>query len=107
MPCHGLQKGPSHLGVLDDRTAWAQQPDPEDSRRGLSTGSHRKSGANPEYGEEVSPCHSITSSARARSEAGRARPSDRAVFKLMTSSKLLCACTGRSPGLSPLKIRST
>ena len=52
-------------------------------------------------------CHSITSSARASSVGGTSRPSAWAVFRLMTSSYLVDACTGRSAGFSPRRTRST
>ena len=52
-------------------------------------------------------CYSITSSARARSVAGISRPSAFAVLRLMTNSYLVGAWTGRSAGLSPLRMRST
>ena len=51
--------------------------------------------------------HSITSSARASSDGGTSRPSDLAVLRLITSSYLVGACTGRSAGFSPLRMRST
>src|SRR5262249_45531486 len=52
--------------------------------------------------------HSMTSSARARrSLSGIWRPSAFAVLRLMTNSYLVGACTGRSAGFSPLRIRST
>lgn len=51
--------------------------------------------------------YSITSSARASSVAGTVRPSALAVLRLITNSYLLGACTGRSAGFSPLRIRST
>ena len=51
--------------------------------------------------------YSITSSARASNDCGIVISSALAVFKLMTSSNLVGACTGRSLGLSPFKIRST
>jgi hypothetical protein len=51
--------------------------------------------------------YSITSSARASTELGRSRPSNLAVFRLITSSYLVGACTGRSAGFSPLRMRST
>src|SRR5262245_53562224 len=35
------------------------------------------------------------------------RPSALAVLRLTTSSNLLASCTGRSPGLAPLRMRST
>src|SRR5262245_6151975 len=46
-------------------------------------------------------------SAVASSEPGTVRPSVLAVLRLITSSYLVGACTGRSPGFSPLRIRST
>src|SRR5262245_7974415 len=51
--------------------------------------------------------HSITSSARASSVGGTSRPSAFAVLRLITSSYLVGACTGRSAGFSPLRMRST
>src|SRR5262249_52934479 len=51
--------------------------------------------------------HSITSSARASSVGGISRPSALAVFRLITSSYLVGYCTGKSAGLSPLRMRST
>ena len=51
--------------------------------------------------------YSMTSSARASSVGGRSRPSALTVFRLITSSYLVGACTGRSAGLSPLRMRST
>src|SRR5262249_30866711 len=52
-------------------------------------------------------CYSITSSARASSIGGTSRPSAFAVLRLITSSYLVGACTGRSAGFSPLRMRST
>jgi hypothetical protein len=57
--------------------------------------------------DELGAPHSITSSARARSPSGISRPSAFAVLRLITSSCLVGACTGRSDGFSPLRIRST
>src|SRR5262245_60826579 len=51
--------------------------------------------------------HSIKWSARPISVLGTLRPSALAVLRLITSSYLVGACTGRSPGLSPLRMRST
>ena len=51
--------------------------------------------------------HSITSSARASSVGGISRPIALAVLRLMTSSCFTGACTGRSAGFSPLRMRST
>ena len=51
--------------------------------------------------------HSITSSARASKVCGTAIPSALAVLRLITSSYLVGACTGRPAGFSPLRMRST
>ena len=48
--------------------------------------------------------YSITSSAVASSEFGTAIPSVFAVLRLMTSSNLVGCTTGKSAGLSPLRI---
>src|SRR5262249_14188131 len=57
--------------------------------------------------DELAPLHSITSSARASSIGGTSRPSALAVLRLMTSSYFVGACTGRSAGFSPFRMRST
>jgi hypothetical protein len=51
--------------------------------------------------------YSIISSAVASSVDGMATPRALAVFKLITSSNLVGACTGSSAGFSPLRMRST
>src|SRR5262249_20624929 len=51
--------------------------------------------------------HSMTSSARASSVGGTSRPSSFAVLRLMANSNLVGACTGRSVGFAPLRMRST
>jgi hypothetical protein len=53
------------------------------------------------------PPYSITSSAVANSVSGMVRPSALAVLRLMTNLYLSAACTGRSPGFEPLRMRST
>src|SRR6516164_6885430 len=58
------------------------------------------------HASQQSKPYSITSSALASTDAGRSRPSIFAVLRLTTSSYLVGACTGMSPGLSPLRIRS-
>ena len=50
--------------------------------------------------------YSITSSALARSVGGTVRPCAFAVVVLITNSYLVGACTGRSAGFSPLRMRS-
>src|SRR5262249_49610942 len=55
----------------------------------------------------VAALHSITSSARASSDGGTSTPSALAVLRLITSSYLIGAWTGRSAGFSPLRISLT
>src|SRR5262249_31175164 len=59
-----------------------------------------------ENGDELASLHSITSSARASRLSGTVRPSAFAVLRLLTSSYFVGACTGRSTGFSPLRMRS-
>jgi hypothetical protein len=49
----------------------------------------------------------LTSSARASRVGGISRPSALAVLRLITRSYFTGACTGRSAGLAPLRMRST
>src|SRR6516225_178948 len=58
-----------------------------------------------EQRDERATLHSITSSARASSVGGTSRPSALAVLRLRPVSYLVGACTGRSAGFSPLRIR--
>jgi hypothetical protein len=51
--------------------------------------------------------YSITSSARPSTIAGTSRPSALAVLRLSANTYLVGACTGRSAGFSPLRMRST
>ena len=51
--------------------------------------------------------YSITSLARNKIDVGTVRPIALAVLRLMTSSKLVANCTGRSAGFSPLRMRLT
>src|SRR5262249_4502537 len=53
------------------------------------------------------PDHSITSSAANSSSSGTSMPSALAVVRLMTNLNLVGRCTGRSPTLAPLRMRST
>ena len=55
--------------------------------------------------KRTSPIYSITSSARDSSACGTVRPSAFAVLWLMCSSTLVTCCTGKSAGLSPLRMR--
>src|SRR5262249_32307482 len=60
-----------------------------------------------EQRDEVAALHSITSSPRATSVGGTVRPSARAVLRLITNRYLVGYCSGKSAGLSPLRMRST
>src|SRR5262249_2135611 len=64
----------------------------------------RSSGA-AEQRYELAALHSITLSARASSIAGTSAPSILAVCRLTTSSNLVARRTGKSAGLSPLRMR--
>src|SRR6516164_9323059 len=82
--------------------------EPDDGHRRLLRARRerpRRRAAEP--GDERAPFHSITSSARASSVGGISRPSALAVLRLITSLSLVGACTGRSAGFSPLRMRST
>src|SRR6516164_10426337 len=51
--------------------------------------------------------HSITSSARVSMVGGTMRPSALAVLRFTAISNFVGNCTGRSPGFSPRRMRST
>jgi hypothetical protein len=53
----------------------------------------------------IKPIYSTTSSATARTFAGKSRPSAFAVLRLITSSSLVARSTGRSAGFSPFRTR--
>src|SRR5262249_12472090 len=57
--------------------------------------------------DELAPFHSITSSARASSVGGTARPSAFAVLRLKANLNRVGCSNGRSAGFAPLRIRST
>src|SRR6266568_8074417 len=69
------------------------------ARRARPRNVRRRRAAEQRY--ELAAPHSITSSARASSVGGMVSPSALAVFRLITSSYLVGACTGRSAGFSP------
>src|SRR5262249_30615621 len=92
---------------LNRRSGRAQVPNRRKPARLLCLRRNRPRRA-AEKREKVAPAnHSITSSARANSAGGMVRPRSVAVLSLMTSSYLVGACTGRSSGLAPRRIRST
>ena len=67
----------------------------------------RHSEGAPQENQSPPSDHSITSSARCRSDGGIFRPSVLAVFKLITNSNFVGCSTGRSAGFAPFKILST
>src|SRR5262249_12471341 len=87
--------------------AWYEHADERLFRRLLPACRGRRRRRAAEQRDELAAFHSITSSARASRRSGTVRPSAFAVLRLITSSYLVGACTGRSPGLSPLRMRST
>ena len=80
----------------------AEEPDHRQRRLLRSRRERPRHCRTPDERDEFPPFHSITSSARARSVGGTVRPSALAVLRLITSSYLVGACTGRSPGLVAL-----
>src|SRR5262245_10382481 len=84
-----------------------QKADPPDAFRLLRARRERPRRRAAVQRDELAPSHSITSSARASTVAGKSRPSAFAVLRLITSSYLVAACTGKSAGFSPLSMRST
>src|SRR6476619_8538843 len=88
--------------------AVMQETDPRDFRWLLRMRCERpRRRRAAEQRDELATPHSITSSARASSVSGTVRPSAFAVLRLMINSNFVGACTGRSAGFSPLRMRST
>src|SRR5262249_42652841 len=88
----------------------AQHRDPPYPVRRLRRRSARRkqpSSHTAEKHDERAAPHSITSSARTSTVGGMSMPSALAAFRLMTVWYLVGACTGRSAGFSPLRMRST
>src|SRR5262249_21062542 len=84
---------------VERRRYGLQHPNSVTLRRLLRARRERPRRRAAEQRDELAPFHSITSSARASNEAGTSRPSAFAVLRLITSSYLVGACTGRSAGL--------
>jgi hypothetical protein len=76
------------------------------SRPNLRTAAIRRGVPIPDLSRcsKLSKLYSITSSARANSVGGTSRPSALAVLRLMASSYLVGACTGKSAAFSPFKM---
>src|SRR5947209_5950919 len=69
-------------------------------RRRLRSRHERPRRSSKQPTNKLPPLHSMTSSARASTDDGMSRPSALAVLRLITSSYLPGACTGRSAGYS-------
>src|SRR5262249_40033792 len=94
-----------HAVAAGFERATVQEPDSR--HRGLLCARReRPRGRAADEHDERAALHSITSSARASKVGGISRPSAFAVLRLMTSSYLVGACTGKSAGFSPLRMRS-
>src|SRR5215831_15197896 len=107
--CQALVERPEPRLIIDIVCGCGKQhadaPNPVRLLRARRERPRRRSAA--EQRDELAALHSITSSAVASSLSGTVSPSALAVFRLMTSSYLVGACTGRSAGFSPLRMRST
>ena len=88
--------------------AVVQKTDPGDLPRLLPLGGERRGEeAASQSPEERAPVHhSMTWSARCRSDGGIVRPRALAVLRLMTNSNFIGCSTGRSTGFAPFKILS-
>ena len=87
----------------------AQEADTPDFARLLCETSDRPRGRTAEQRDELAPLHRSLDHLVGAGEhvGGTSRPSAFAVLRLITSSYLVGACTGRSAGFSPLRMRST
>src|SRR5262249_33880296 len=86
---------------------WKAAEVPDHWHRLLRTRRERPRGRTCKSRDELAAVHSSTSSACCRNGSGMVRPSAFAVLRLTISSNLVGSWTGRSPGLAPLRIRST
>src|SRR5262249_40825534 len=102
-----LQRLDAGLHLRIARAVGHQHADAPHSLWLLRARRERPRGRAAEKRDELATLHSITSSARASNVGGTVRPSAFAVLRLITSSYLVGACTGRSAGFSPFKMRLT
>src|SRR5215813_326186 len=107
----GFTKALAECGQISctiDRRRAAEEPDHRHRRLLRARRERPRSRRAAEQRDNLAPPHqSITSSALASNVAGISIPIALAVLRLITSSYLVGACTGRLAGFSPLKIRST
>src|SRR5262245_46361775 len=85
------------------RRAWTEESDHR-HRRLLRARRERPRSRAAEKRNELAALHSITSSARPSSVMGKVMPSALAALRLRTNSIFTACSTGRSAGLTPLRI---
>ena len=90
----------------NENTALVEKPDHRHGRLLRPRRERPRDRCAAEQRDELAAFHSITSSASASNLSGTSRPSAFAVLRFMISSNLVGACTGRSAGFSPLRMRS-
>jgi hypothetical protein len=93
----GLWHIASNADDLGNSRFW-RTPDLAGQRRGVAR-------ARMALSRPSTNLYSITSSVSASSLGGMSRPSTLAVLRLITSSNLVGCVTGKSAGLTPLRIR--
>src|SRR5262249_28205448 len=99
----GFEIGPLFLGTA----SVPKHPDYRNSSRLLRARRERPSRRAADERDERAALHSITSSARASKVDGISSPIALAVLRLKMSLNFVGICTGRSPGFSPRRMRST
>src|SRR5262249_34333385 len=103
--CQALTEARDHGRGHRKRRA-AQEPDHWHGRP-LRTRPERPRSRTAEQRDEIAAPHSMTSSAATSRPGGTVRPSAFAVLMLRAVTNLVAACTGRSAGLAPRRMRST
>src|SRR5262249_25438866 len=93
-----IGRGRCAVEKTDQRDRWLLRPRQDRPADGRPAAEHW---------DELAAPHSIPPAGRASSVGGTSRPSALAVLRLITSSYLTGACTGRSAGFSPFRMRST
>src|SRR5262249_31495292 len=101
-----LPEGGDRTGILGGRCT-VEESDHRDPRLLRPRRKRPRRRAAEERDELAPQNHSITSSARSRIDGGMARPSAVAALRFTSISNSVGSCTGRSPGFSPRRMRST
>src|SRR5262249_15906450 len=103
-PSECREVGLPHLVILGEPHDHADAPHPFVSLRMCD---NRPCGRAGDNHAERAAVHSITSSARLRSDGGSVMSRMRAASALMTSSNFDGCTTGKSAGFTPLRMRPT